>query len=82
MKIDSLSELVEKLELEIEELHHHIVKMEKEKTTVINEYEFKLLVKRNEYQQLKDDFEIKEHELRNVFNEHIRVKNSEIQRFT
>lgn len=48
MKIESMMEVNEKLEEEIEGLHERILELEKAKSGLINDYEFQLLLLKNE----------------------------------
>jgi hypothetical protein len=51
------------------------------KSTIINDYEFQILLLKNETEKLKDEYHQREDELRANLNEKIIVKNKEIARF-
>ena len=54
MKVESMIEVNEKLEGDIEELQDRVLQLEKDKATLVNDYEFKLLLSSNEMEQLKE----------------------------
>lgn len=81
MKIESMMEANEKLEEEIEGLHERILELEKMRSTLINDYEFQILLLKNEMEKLRDECHQREDELRANLNEKIVVKNKEIARF-
>ena len=75
MKIESMMQANERLQTEIEELHERILQLEKVKSSLINDYEFQLLLLHNEIDKIKDDSKQKEDDLRANLNERIVVKN-------
>lgn len=81
MKIESMMEANEKLEEEVESLHERILELEKQKSTTVNDYEFQLLLLRNEIDKVREEYHQREDELRSNLNDRIIVKNKEIARF-
>lgn len=81
MKIESMMEVNEKLETEIEDLHERILELEKTKSSLINDYEYQLLLLRNEIEKTKEEARQREDDLRANLNERIIVKNKEIAKF-
>ena len=75
MKIESMMQANERLQTEIEELHERILQLEKVKSSLINDYEFQILLLHNEIDKIKDDSKQKEDDLRANLNERIVVKN-------
>ena len=54
--------------MDIEQLQDRVLQLEKDKATLINDYELKLLLSSNKMEQLKEEYNEKEQQLRDSLN--------------
>lgn len=82
MKVDSLIDVNKEIEEQLFHVQDKIQELENEKSRIISEYQLKIVIIKNQMQQIKDDYAVREEEMKDILDTKLQLKNKQINRLT